>query len=82
MAAIRLLVDEDVRPLLTETLRRRGFDTQHVVELERGGLSDPEQLAFAGQAATGDRHPQYPRLCGPRPRVPDDGIGALRDSGV
>jgi predicted nuclease of predicted toxin-antitoxin system len=47
MAAIRLLVDEDVHLLLSETLRRRGFDAQHVVELKRGGLSDPEQLAFA-----------------------------------
>ncbi len=47
MAAVSLLVDEDVRPLLAETLRRRGFDAHHVVELNRGGLSDPEQLAFA-----------------------------------
>lgn len=47
MAAIRLLIDEDVRLLLSETLRRRGFDAQHVVELKRGGRSDPEQLAFA-----------------------------------
>jgi predicted nuclease of predicted toxin-antitoxin system len=49
MAAIRLLVDEDVRPLLAETLRQRGFNAQHVVELKRGGLSDPEQLAFAAK---------------------------------
>lgn len=47
MAAIRVLVDEDVRPLLAQTLRERGFDARHVVELKRGGLSDPEQLAFA-----------------------------------
>jgi hypothetical protein len=47
MAAIRLLIDEDVHLLLSETLRRRGFDAQHVVELNRAGLSDPEQLAFA-----------------------------------
>ncbi|MBI1814208.1 MAG: DUF5615 family PIN-like protein [Deltaproteobacteria bacterium] len=47
MAAIRLLIDEDVHLLLSETLRRRDFDAQHVVELKRGGLSDPEQLAFA-----------------------------------
>ena len=47
MGAIRLLVDEDVRPLLAETLRRRGFDARHVTELDRGGLSDAEQLAFA-----------------------------------
>lgn len=47
--AIRLLLDEDVRPLLAETLRRRGFDARHVDELKRSGLSDPEQLAFAAK---------------------------------
>jgi predicted nuclease of predicted toxin-antitoxin system len=47
MAAIRLLVDEDVQPLLAPTLRPRGYDAQHVVDLDRAGLSDPEQLAFA-----------------------------------
>jgi predicted nuclease of predicted toxin-antitoxin system len=47
MAAIRLLLDEDVRPLLAETLRQRGFDARHVDELKRSGLSDVEQLAFA-----------------------------------
>jgi hypothetical protein len=33
MAAIRLLVDEDVHLLLSETLRERGFDAKHVIEL-------------------------------------------------
>jgi len=47
MAAIRLLVDEDVRPLLARTLRLRGYDAEHVIDLDRAGLSDPEQLAFA-----------------------------------
>jgi hypothetical protein len=47
MAAIRLLIDEDVRLLLSQTLRRRGFDAKHVIELQRAGLNDPEQLAFA-----------------------------------
>jgi predicted nuclease of predicted toxin-antitoxin system len=47
MAAIRLLIDEDVRPLLAETLRQRGFDARHVDELKRSGLSDAEQLALA-----------------------------------
>jgi predicted nuclease of predicted toxin-antitoxin system len=47
MATIRLLIDEDVRPLLAETLRQRGFDAMHVDELKRSGLSDPEQLTFA-----------------------------------
>ena len=49
MAAIRLFVDEDVRPLLAETLRQRGFDARHVLELKRGGLGDAEQLAFAAK---------------------------------
>ena len=47
MAAIRLLLDEDVRVLLAEVLRQRGYDAQHVLELNRGGKSDPEQLAHA-----------------------------------
>ena len=45
--AIRLLLDEDVRPLVAETLRQRGFDARHVDEIKRSGLSDQEQLAFA-----------------------------------
>jgi hypothetical protein len=34
MAAIRLLLDEDVHLLLAETLRKRGYDARHVVELK------------------------------------------------
>lgn len=33
--------------MLAKTLRQRGFDARHVLELKRGGLSDPEQFAFA-----------------------------------
>lgn len=47
MAAIRLLIDEDVRLLLAEILRQRGYDARHVLERDRGGRSDPDQLAFA-----------------------------------
>jgi predicted nuclease of predicted toxin-antitoxin system len=47
--AICLLLDEDVRPLLAETLRQRGFDARHVDEPKRSGLSDAEQLAFAAK---------------------------------
>ena len=47
MAAIRLLLDEDVRVLLAEVLRQRGYDAVHVLELDRGGKSDAEQLAHA-----------------------------------
>jgi hypothetical protein len=56
--AIRLLLDEDVRPLLAETLRQRGFDARHVDELKRSGLSDAEQLARISHqppAASADR---------------------------
>ena len=49
MATIRLLIDEDVRPLLAATLRQRGFDARHVDELRRSGLSDAEQLDFAAK---------------------------------
>jgi predicted nuclease of predicted toxin-antitoxin system len=45
--AHRLLIDEDVRFLLAETLRRRGYDAVHVLERNRGGRSDPDQLDFA-----------------------------------
>ncbi len=47
MAQIRLLIDEDVRPLLADTLRRRGYDAVHVLERDRSGRSDPDQLASA-----------------------------------
>ena len=47
MAAIRLLIDEDVRPLIAKTLRDRGYDVQHVVEVGRAGRSDDEQLRYA-----------------------------------
>ena len=47
MAAARLLIDEDVRLLLAEILRQRGYDAWHVLERNRGGRSDAEQLAFA-----------------------------------
>ena len=45
MADIALLLDEDVRVKLGEILRQRGFDVIHVLEADRGGKSDPEQLA-------------------------------------
>ena len=43
----RLLLDEDVRVLLAEVLRERGYDTVHVLELNRGSFSDTEQLDYA-----------------------------------
>lgn len=47
MAKIRLLLDEDVRPLLADILRQRSYDVIHVAEISRGGLTDLEQLDFA-----------------------------------
>ncbi len=43
----RLYLDEDVRILLAEVLRQRGYDAVHTVEVKRHGKSDPEQLAYA-----------------------------------
>ena len=42
-----LLLDEDVRVLLGEVLRQRGYDVIHVLEVDRGGKNDPEQLDYA-----------------------------------
>lgn len=47
MSSISLLLDEDVRPLIAEILRERGYDVIHVFEFDRGGRSDSEQLGFA-----------------------------------
>jgi predicted nuclease of predicted toxin-antitoxin system len=49
MGAIRLFLDEDVWPGLSVALRERGFDVVHVYEVERGGLPDADQLAYAVQ---------------------------------
>ena len=42
-----MLLDEDVRPLLAEILRQRGYDAVHILDLERTGKTDAEQLEFA-----------------------------------
>ena len=47
MAKIALLLDEDVRPMLGEILRQRGYDAIHVLDAGRTGRSDAEQLAYA-----------------------------------
>jgi predicted nuclease of predicted toxin-antitoxin system len=47
MAKITLLLDEDVRPILGEILRQRGYDAVHVLDAGRTGKSDAEQLAYA-----------------------------------
>ncbi len=47
MARPRLLLDEDVRAVLAEILRERGYDAVRVLEVERAGRHDPDQLAYA-----------------------------------
>jgi predicted nuclease of predicted toxin-antitoxin system len=47
MARISLYLDEDVRVLLAEVLRGRGYDVSHALEVGRGGKGDSEQFAYA-----------------------------------
>jgi predicted nuclease of predicted toxin-antitoxin system len=47
VSAIRLLLDEDVRPLLAEVLRERGFDVVAVVPEGLGESEDAEVLEHA-----------------------------------
>jgi predicted nuclease of predicted toxin-antitoxin system len=49
MSTIRLFLDEDVWPGLATLLRERGFDVVHAYEVERGGMSDADQLAYSAQ---------------------------------
>ena len=44
-----LFLDEDVRVLLAEVLRSRGYQATHVLEVKRTGKSDAEQLAYAAK---------------------------------
>ena len=48
-AAPRLLLDEHIWEGLAAALRERGFDAVHVYEVERGGLDDEAQLAYAAE---------------------------------
>jgi len=47
MSDISLYLDEGVRVLLAEVLRNRGYNVSHVLEVNRNGKSDNEQLAYA-----------------------------------
>lgn len=47
MSAIRLLIDEDVRSLLAEVLRGRGYDVVAVVPAGLSGMSDSDLLEWA-----------------------------------
>lgn len=47
MEKVKIYLDEDVRPLLAEILRRRGYDVVSCIERKIFGLSDEEQLTIA-----------------------------------
>ncbi len=47
MPDISLYLDEDVRVLLAEVLRSRGYRATHVLEAGRAGRSDDDQLVYA-----------------------------------
>ena len=47
MEKVKIYLDEDVRPLLAEVLRSRGYDAVSCVERGFFGLSDKEQLNIA-----------------------------------
>lgn len=50
---IRLYLDEDVHESLLPALRQHGYDAVNVREVNRRGLSDKDQLAYAaGQGRT------------------------------
>jgi hypothetical protein len=53
MADIALLLDEDVRVLLGEILRQRGYDVIHVLEVDREG--SPTQNSSNTQPARNAR---------------------------
>jgi predicted nuclease of predicted toxin-antitoxin system len=47
MSRVKVLIDEDVWAGLAATLRQRGYEAVSIGEVDRKGLSDEEQLAFA-----------------------------------
>lgn len=49
MSMIRFFLDEDVWPGLAVVLREHGVDAIHAYEVERGELSDADQLAYSAQ---------------------------------
>jgi len=46
---IKLFLDEHIWRGLTEALRTHGYDALHVLDAERGGLDDEDQLAYAAE---------------------------------
>ena len=49
MRSVSLFLDEDVRVMLAEVLRNRGYGAMHALEAGRCGKSDEEQLAYASK---------------------------------
>lgn len=47
MVDISLYLDEDVRVLLAEVLRSRGYKATHALEVGRCGKSDEEQFKMS-----------------------------------
>ncbi|MBI5555390.1 MAG: DUF5615 family PIN-like protein [Elusimicrobia bacterium] len=47
MENVKIYLDEDIRPLLAEILRDRGYDVVSCLEKKLCGLSDEEQLGIA-----------------------------------
>ena len=56
MAKITLLLDEDVRPILGEILRQRGYDAVHVLDAGRTGQSDAGQPGLCRQPTAHNPH--------------------------
>jgi len=46
---VKLFLDEHIWRGLTEALHARGYDALHVQDVQRGGMDDDEQLAFAAE---------------------------------
>jgi predicted nuclease of predicted toxin-antitoxin system len=47
LAKIRLYLDEDLRPLLAQVLRQRGFEADSAVDLGRLAIPDADHFAYA-----------------------------------
>ena len=47
MSRVKLFLDEDMHAVLSTLLRKRGFDVAHAQEMDRKGITDEDQLAFA-----------------------------------
>ncbi len=46
---LKLFLDENIWQGLTHALRQRGYDALHVYDVQRDGMADESQLAFAAE---------------------------------